>query len=87
MRLLERCPCWEFQLLDGRKEFLEREDKERLCCKRNPRLKTGDLNVQPARELETMKLLSGQVDKGSQCRGHQSNFGQNTWWQDDEVFC
>ncbi|KAK2097991.1 hypothetical protein P7K49_023442 [Saguinus oedipus] len=45
--------------LYGRKEFLGREDKDGLRCKRSPRLKTGDLNVQLAKELETPKLLSG----------------------------
>ncbi|KAL0585830.1 hypothetical protein AAY473_040399 [Plecturocebus cupreus] len=29
--------------LYGRKVFLEREDKDGLCCKRSPRLKTGEL--------------------------------------------
>ncbi|XP_078213731.1 uncharacterized protein LOC144580528 isoform X2 [Callithrix jacchus] len=37
------------QQLYGRKEFLEREDKDGLCCRRSPKLKTGELNVQPAR--------------------------------------
>ncbi|XP_078201344.1 uncharacterized protein LOC100894517 isoform X3 [Callithrix jacchus] len=45
--------------LCGRKEFLEREDKDGLHGKRRTRLKTGDLNVQLARGLETRRLLSG----------------------------
>jgi len=42
-----------------RKEFLEREGKGSLCYKRSLRLKICELNVQLARELETMKILSG----------------------------
>ncbi|KAL0585828.1 hypothetical protein AAY473_040397 [Plecturocebus cupreus] len=41
------------QPLYGRKVFLEREDKDGLCCKRSPRLKTGELREKLARELET----------------------------------
>ncbi|KAL0593599.1 LOW QUALITY PROTEIN: hypothetical protein AAY473_037845 [Plecturocebus cupreus] len=43
------------------KEFLEREDKDGLCCKRSPKLKIEELNVPLAGELETMKILSNKV--------------------------
>ncbi|KAK2097992.1 hypothetical protein P7K49_023443 [Saguinus oedipus] len=52
--------------LYGRKEFLGREDKDGLRCKRSPRLKTGDLNVQLANELETTKFLLGRRGGGSE---------------------
>ncbi|KAL0585824.1 hypothetical protein AAY473_040393 [Plecturocebus cupreus] len=32
--------CCSLKPLYGRKVFLEREDKDGLCCKRSPRLKT-----------------------------------------------
>ncbi|KAL0586305.1 hypothetical protein AAY473_040342 [Plecturocebus cupreus] len=60
--------------LYGGKEFPEREDKDGLCCKSSPRLKTGELHMQLAREPETTNILSGRVDNGSLCRGHQSHW-------------
>ncbi|KAL0610340.1 hypothetical protein AAY473_020105 [Plecturocebus cupreus] len=42
----------------SRKEFLEREDKDGLCCESSPKLKIEELNVPLARELETMTILS-----------------------------
>ncbi|KAK2097990.1 hypothetical protein P7K49_023441 [Saguinus oedipus] len=53
------------QFLREEDKFLGREDKDGLRCKRSPRLKTGDLNVQLAKELETTKLLSGRRGGGS----------------------
>ncbi|KAL0610034.1 hypothetical protein AAY473_019795 [Plecturocebus cupreus] len=50
-----------------RKEFLEREDKDSLCCKRSPKLKIEELNVPLTRELETMTVLSSQVDAQTWC--------------------
>ena len=78
-----------FQPSDGRKELLEREDKEGLCCKRSPRLKTGERNVQLARELKTLKTLSGTLDAKSLSGGDEGSMltfcsAQEKWkakWQ------
>ncbi|KAL0616922.1 hypothetical protein AAY473_013770, partial [Plecturocebus cupreus] len=59
----DECTC--LHPLYGRKEFLEREDKDSLGCKRSPRLKTGELHVQLAREPETVNILSGKLDAES----------------------
>ncbi|KAL0610339.1 hypothetical protein AAY473_020104 [Plecturocebus cupreus] len=40
------------QRLYCRKEFLEREDKDGLCCESSPKLKIEELNVPLARELD-----------------------------------
>jgi len=62
-----------FQPLDGRKGFLEREDEDGLCCQRSPRLKTRELNVQLARELETTKIGSGKWDAKSLSGGDEGS--------------
>ncbi|KAL0616133.1 hypothetical protein AAY473_012979 [Plecturocebus cupreus] len=63
----------ELSPLHGRKEFPEREDKDGLCCKRSPRLKTGELHMQLAREPETTNILSGKLDAKSLPGGDEAS--------------